>query len=378
MILDHLTDISTGLLAQSWLENVFFRDAEGATYSGAADQVFMFIWWLSAISFVGLMVPTFYWTIKYRRRPGKPAPVSPAHNTPLEITWTVIPSVVLVALFFVGFWVYADQQVAEDGSMNLDLTAQKWSWSITYANGASSTETTPLGAKQAPVFIVPEDQPILLQMTSTDVIHSFWVPDFRMKVDVFPNRYTSYWFRTEPLAPGDQDNPDLPYPNREHWVFCAEYCGDDHSEMAAVLRVVPREQFEAWFDQPYSESMAPIEIGRLVYNAKGCNACHTLDGSAGTGPTWKNLYGYEFSYRDGSSIVADVNHIRESIYDPGKYIRNGYDDQMASYQGRINTKEMNGLLALMRSLSDRGGSSGPAGQGGTGEGGSDSEGGGGS
>jgi len=356
-----VTELSMGwaaLPAQAWLEDMFFRNADGATYTNGADSVFMFIWWLSFLSFVGLMIPTFYWAYKYRRRPGRAAPRSPAHNTPLEITWTVIPSIVLIGLVFVGFKVYAEQQVADDRAMQLDLTARKWSWDITFPNGVGSTETTPLGSKDVPIFVVPDDQAVLLQMISEDVIHSFWVPDFRMKMDVFPNRYTSYWFKTDQLDPSDRDNPELGYPNREHWVFCAEYCGDDHSEMAAVLRVVPREQYETWLNEPYSESMSPIDIGQLVYNAKGCNACHTLDGSSGTGPTWQDLYGFEFEYTDGSRIEADANHIRESIYDPGKYIRKGYDNQMASYQGRINTKEMNGLIAFMRSLSSRPGTPG--------------------
>lgn len=347
----------------------FFLRREGsATYSADVDWLFLLIFWISFISFFALMIPTAYFVLKYRRKRGVPIQHSPSHNTAIEVTWTVIPSIILVALFFVGFWAYAKQHVAEEGAVQLDLTAKKWSWDITYPNGSGATLQTTLGKGNVPIFLFPDDEPFQLRMQSIDVIHSFWVPDFRMKVDVFPNRFTTYWFRPERLTDADRDNPELGYPNREHWLFCAEYCGDDHSEMGAVLRVVPREVYEDWLAQPFDDTIPPVKRGEMLYTLKGCNACHSVDGSANTGPTWLNLYGYEHSYTDGSTHVADDNFIRQSIYEPSAFIRQGYPNQMASYQGNINAEELAGITTYMKSISDRGGNIGSGG-GNAGEGG---------
>lgn len=352
------------LLAEGGLwKKIFFRGDGGATYSDGVDFMFMGLWWLSVACFVGLMGAMVYFVIKYRRRPGRPAMRSASHNNVLEITWTVIPTIIVVIIFVMGFRAYARQVVAPSGTLNLDLSAYKWGWDITYPSGAGATENTvpnQLGALPVPIYIIPEDTPIKLTMSSQDVIHSFWVPDFRFKQDVFPNRFTTYWFQSEKLKETDRDNPDLAYPNREHWVFCAEYCGDNHSEMAAILRVVPREQFAEWLKEPFDGGMSLVDVGRKLHTTKGCVQCHSVDGSAGTGPTWKNMYGYESAYVNAPSWTLDDNAIREGIYDPGAKVRQGFQNQMASYQGRLNDKELRAIIAYMRSLSDRAGEFDPA------------------
>lgn len=348
------------VLAQAPVEDIFFRERGAASYSQGVDETFMLIFWISTFFFVLLMGLMILFVIKYRRRPGEPVLRSRSHNTALEITWTVIPTILLAWFFFKGFHEYIEQQVAPANAMRLDLTASKWNWSMTYPNGSGATENTRLlrgsqgWAIDVPVFLVPEDTPIRLVMSSEDVIHSFWVPDFRLKRDVFPNRFTTYWFDTAPLRDSDHDNPDLPYPNREHWIFCAEYCGDNHSEMGAVLRVVPQEVFDDWMSEPFEEGMSLVEVGRTLFSTKGCAQCHTLDGSTSTGPTWQNLWGYESQYSNADPEVIDENAVRESIYAPQVKIRAGFPNQMPTYQGRINNKELLALIALMQSISDRG------------------------
>lgn len=326
-----------------WKET-FFRGAGKASYSGDVDRLFLGIWWVSVAAFIGLMTLMFYFVIKYRRRPGVPAQRSVSHNMPLEIAWTVIPTIFFVFMFFGGFFVYAKEHVAPGDAMQLDLTASKWTWSITYPNGSGATEEMLLGALERAVFLVPEDTPIQLQMTSTDVIHSFWVPDFRLKVDIFPNRYTSYWFKTAPLEPGEE--------YRDHWIFCAEYCGDQHSEMAATLRVVSREQFGKWLREPFKDSKPLVEVGKTLYGTKGCASCHTVDGKPNTGPTWQNLFGSVSQYTDGSSATMDFNQIRESIYIPSAKIRLGFQPEMTTYQGGVSLRELTALIAYMQSISD--------------------------
>ncbi len=338
------------------VQEFFFREHGSATYSRDSDLIFLGLFWFSFVTFVVMMGLMLYFTVKNRGwKKGMRVKRSASHNNTMELAWTIIPTLMTVVMFVVGFRAYARQIISPDQAINLDVSANKWTWEITYPNGSGATETTKTNeftAIPAPIFIIPEDTPIKLTMSSADVIHSFWVPDFRMKQDVFPNRFTTYWFQTGKLSETDRDNPDLPYPNKEHWVFCAEYCGDNHSEMAAILRVVPRKQYAAWIREPFSGDKSLVEIGQILYTSKGCVQCHTIDGSSNTGPTWQNLFGSETRYNSAAAWKIDENAIREAVYEPAAKIRQGYPNQMATYQGRINDKELRALIAYMKSISD--------------------------
>lgn len=329
-----------------------------AETSPHVDMLFMAIFWISVVSFVFLMVLMAVFTVQYRRRPGVPAMRSPAHNTPLELTWTVLPLIVLVWIFFEGFWGYIGGQTGGSLPEEINLQAQKWQWTLTYSNGAASPEQTLIGAAQQPVFVAPAGTPVLLKMHSIDVIHSFWVPDFRWKQDVFPNRYTAYAFRTPPL---DELDPSLlttakhadgtTYKCIEHYIFCAEYCGDNHSEMAAVLRIVPPQDYRKIVTDWATPKGTPAEKGFAWYKIKGCVSCHSVDGSRKTGPTWKDLYGSEVELEGGGKVLADENYIRESVYIPGAKVVASYPNQMVSFQGQVNDEQLGDLIAYMKSIS---------------------------
>lgn len=186
---------------QSWLTRLIFRSEAASDAAVFTDALFMMIFWFSVFFFVLLMGLMIYWTIKYRRRPGVPAPVSPHHNTPLEIIWTVVPSSGLLVIFVLGFWGYMEKVTPVSGALELKVDAWKWGWNITYPNGAESPEAQPLseGDWDFPIFYVPEDTPVSLRMSSQDVIHAFWIPAFRTKMDVYPNRYTGFTFHTPRL-----------------------------------------------------------------------------------------------------------------------------------------------------------------------------------
>ncbi|MGP1272350.1 MAG: cytochrome c oxidase subunit II [Phycisphaerales bacterium] len=357
-----------------FLTRAFFRHGASSDVGAGAtgsDGLFMFIWWVGVFFFVLLMGLMGWFCWKYRRRPGVPAERSSSHNTPLEITWSVVPTLILVVIFFWGFDGYLRAQMPAGHAERIDLDAYKWGWAMTYDNGASSVETAPLGVGQVPVFYVPAGEPVQLKMSSQDVIHSFWVPDFRTKLDVMPNRFTPYHFTSKPIDPADPQTKtgtitvgeaSVETQYRDHWIFCAEYCGDSHSEMAAVLRVVEPSVFEWWkATPPYGAGDPPVEVGKLVYTAKGCATCHSVDGSAGVGPTWLNAWGKPVPFADGSQLTqaqidADPlvwdNYIRESILVPEAKIHAGYPNQMASYDGRLSPVELRGLIAYIRSLSD--------------------------
>ncbi len=359
---------STLLADASLQDRLWFGDSSFTKDGRQADWMFHFIWWLSVAFFVILMVLMMYFALRWRRREGKAAPSSPGHNTPLEITWTVIPTIFFAVMFFEGFRGYINLQYAPAGAIECNLMAFQWSWTLEYPGGQITTEAamTSFGArategeqtfatKPAPVWYFPEEEPVLLRMTSRDVIHSFWIPDFRMKQDIFPNRYTSFTFTPDALddtALTMEDEELGAYRYRDHLLLCAEYCGNDHSDMAAVLRIVPKEIYEAKLAIFGSPRGTLAERGRIVAQQNGCYSCHSVDGASGTGPTWKDLYNAEHQYTDGSSIVADDNHIRESVYIPQAKIRAGYPNQMVSYQGAISTEQLGWIIAYMKTLSE--------------------------
>ncbi|MCB1280888.1 MAG: c-type cytochrome, partial [Salinibacterium sp.] len=343
-----------------WLQRIFFR--ANTVWEPAADSDFLFmaILWFSIFWFVLLIGLSIYWVIKYRRRPGVPAPVSASHNTKLEIAWTVIPSLFLVYLFFAGFQPYLHKLIAPPDSLRYSVTGQKWLWNIAYPNGKKPTETVRTGTYDIPVVYVPAGRPTMFRLSSSDVIHSWWVPDFRTKIDCIPNRYTSVWIEPEPLNSKDYVHEDG-YRYREHWVFCAEYCGDDHSEMAALLRVVP---YDVWLTKIEGTLEGEAwEIGRQIAQLNGCFGCHSVDGSPNTGPTWQNNYGYPREFSNAPALtqsdldsdpVAMDNYIRESIYVPSAKIRAGYTNGMTPYAGVLNDAEVDSIIAYFKHLSDRG------------------------
>ena len=365
----------TGGGVLEWFHGLFFRPSGSARGAPAVDSVFMGIWWLSVVCFVVLMFLMVYWAIKYRRRPGRISEPSASHNTPLEIAWTVLPLGIMAIMFFKGFHGYMEHVVAPAGALQYELTAQKWDWTITYPGGENSPEKIVVGDKEVPVFVVPANTPVMLRMKSIDVIHSFWVPDFRGKFDVMPNRYTVYWFQADDPKGGQVLPPGSPAagaPYEDHWIFCAEYCGDSHSEMTGILRVVPPSAYEKILGTWGTAGMTPVQLGKRV-NAVKCSSCHTTDGKAGTGPSWKDIYGHEVKFTDGTSYTAEqmsdpiffANYVRESILEPSKKIVAGFGNQMVSFQGQIKEEEIAGVIAFLKSLSDKGqaeGGAAPAGE----------------
>jgi cytochrome c oxidase subunit 2 len=361
-----------------WWYRLNFRGEGRSTHSGESDFLFFWIFAISTFFFVLLMVLMVWFTFKYRRRTGGVPARSPSHNTLMELSWSVIPTIILVWMFFEGFWGYASAVVAPVEAEELVITGQRWSWSVLYPNGAGSGDSvterrmkrdggeaiTGLAVQEAPVIVVPEGRPISLRMSSKDVIHSFWIPDFRVKFDVFPNRYTSLWFTPKAIDAANaiegKTKAGLKYTFEDHWVFCAEYCGDNHSEMYAVIRVVPYAAYRAILEEWGKPTGTLWEKGRFYWKGKGCNSCHSVDGSANTGPTWKDMYGYEVKFTDGSSRSAEemtgaafAGYVRESVFNPSAKIVAGFAHSMSSFQGMVDDEQLEYLIAYMKHLSDK-------------------------
>jgi cytochrome c oxidase subunit 2 len=395
-------------LAQVWGQDLSFGERSKALGghnlaedAGHTEWLFLWITWISIIAFVVVVALMILFAWKYRRRPGVKTIRSPGHNTPLELAWSIIPLVIMAWMFFEGFQGYMNRQVAGAGAVEMTLTARKWSWTLGYPNGAVSTEqwrdpdidpsqSSPfvIGANKdsGMVFVVPEDTPILLRMHSEDVLHSFWVPDFRVKMDVFPNRYTSFTFRAASLTdadplhtpPSEEEKAiisekyqkslsgpfyDLTYRYRDHYIFCAEYCGDLHSEMSAVIRVVPADVYqqivEAWSGP--GENALPWQKGQFAARKNGCVSCHTWDGSSGQGPTWQGLYGRERTLADGTTVIADDNYIRRSILQPSSQVVSGFTPMPVQ---NVKESDISDLIAFIRHLSGADSGAEPTGDGG--------------
>jgi cytochrome c oxidase subunit 2 len=350
----------------------FWRDAwlrtPASTQQGReTDAMFMWLWWFCTMWFVGLMVLMIVLVIKYRRRPGQIAPRSPAHNTPLEIAWTIIPTIFLVYMFFKGFWGYIGNLVAPGHAVDMNLTAFQWGWQLNYPNGAETPTTHRLGFRDIKVFYFPAETPIRLKMQSRDVLHAFWVPDFRIKQDVVPNRLSTVWFQADaPPAdardrhpevsadsPEGRKRPDLValsnVPYTEHIAYCAEYCGTEHSEMLALIRIIPQDAYAKWVEA-INAPTDPVELGQRTFKTM-CASCHNIDG-AGTGPEWRNLYGKMETLSDGSRVLVDDAYIIESIFDPARKIVKGFEKQnMTSFRGLLTPEKVQGIIAYMKTLS---------------------------
>ncbi|MGQ0628051.1 MAG: cytochrome c oxidase subunit II [Phycisphaerales bacterium] len=398
--------IQTNTLAEGglnqWLHDIWFKPGN-SNLTADVDWMFMFILWVSIISFFMLMIPMCLWAIQYRRRPGVAQQRTPNHNLFLEITWVVVPLLILTYMFFKGFHGYMDAMVTPGRFEEVAVTGKMWNWSAVYDNGAGSPVTmrfsTTVGSDRVvtgnadfPIFVIPEGKPIRFKLKSDDVIHSFFIPDMRIKNDVMTNRYTAYTVTALSEQGPDgvergaivdkaagtvlsmldktsllEDKSDTVH--RDHVVYCAEYCGTNHSEMAAVIRVVPQSDYAKikaqWGNLDKVLMEDPVKLGAIVVKARGCASCHSIDGSASTGPTWKDAYGKPVEF-DGAvkglnftdefakdKFLAWDNYIRESMLAPQDKIHKGYAaaSKMPSFAGQISDAQIEGLIAYFRTLS---------------------------
>ena len=290
------------------------------------DGLFIAILAISIFCFVGITIAVVYFAWKYRSRPGHRAPESSSHNDTLEITWTIIPSIVCVIIFLLGWKGFVDLNTPPKHAYEITIVAEKWKWSYKYPNGWVDEN-----------LHVPVGEPVRLIMRSKDVLHSFWVPSFRVKQDVIPNRYTKIWFEAK-------------YPG-VYRQYCAEYCGDRHSFMKSLVVVHPPGGFKRYMEEAEAAllDMPPVELGEYLYAARGCNQCHSVDGSAKTGPSWKGIFG-ETHATSAGQVKVDENYIRESILDPTAKVRTGFNAVMPTFKGQLKDEQIDGLITYIKCL----------------------------
>lgn len=364
MLINDLMNQSTVLVASNddislWTK-LWFREA-GSTFAASSDAVYYFIFWVSALFFVPLIGLMVYFGIRYRRSVvGQVPEVSPAHNTALELAWSIVPTLLMAGMFYWGFQAYMKKLIAPDDAMEVYVTAKQWGWEFVYPDGAGFGQTEEIAAMDSPVIAFPAEVPVKMIMTSQDVIHSFYIPAFRIKRDIFPNRYTTLWFQStdrtthtfsdsdKMLVPLNEDRPG-------YYLFCAEYCGDQHSQMAARVAIVSDSDYNKWREQvSNTDDMPPIVLGEQLFK-QNCKSCHSNDGTDGTGPTWAGLFGSTHPGLPNASpqwqndFVVDETYIRDSILYPNNYLAQNRVG-MVSYLGKFDERDLQSLLIYIKSL----------------------------
>jgi cytochrome c oxidase subunit 2 len=300
----------------------------------AAEVDHLFFASLGIAAFFSLLIASFivYLGTKYRRRSpdevGRPPRPESRATTVLEVTWSVVPLGILIGLFVWGARVYFAIARPPADATEFFVVGKQWMWKVQH----------PEGNREINELHVPIGRPIKLTMTSEDVIHSFFIPAVRIKQDVLPGRYTTLWFQAD--RPGT------------YHLFCAQYCGAEHSKMAGWVSVMEPHEYQAWLAGETGRR-APAASGADLFAAKACNTCHRID-TAARAPILAGLPGRTVRLQDGRTVIADDGYIRESILDPQARIVAGYQPIMPTFKDQLSEDDLIQLLTYIKSLKPSG------------------------
>jgi cytochrome c oxidase subunit II len=302
-----------------------------SSMAGNVDALFIFLLTLCGFMCIAIFIMILVFAAKYRRTQTRQAEQIEGSNA-LELTWTGVPLFIFLGIFLWGGVIYFLEGRPPDDSAEIYTVAKQWMWKFQHLEGQ----------REINALHVPLGRDIKMIMTSQDVIHSFYVPAFRIKQDVLPGRYTVAWFRATRAG--------------TYHLFCAEYCGTSHSGMIGEVVVMEPAEYEQWLS---GGPAAPLpEAGKQLFMSLGCNTCHRFD-TQGRGPNLIGIYGKPVQLEDGRTVIADDNYIRESVLAPAAKIVAGFKPIMPTFQGLVSEEQLNALLAYIKSLSQP--PAGPAG-----------------
>jgi cytochrome c oxidase subunit 2 len=318
------------LLMTVFLQNIGLLPIQASTQAITIDRLFDLHFKLIAFLFSLIMVLMLYSVIVFRRKPGDTSDGKHIEgSTRLELFWTAIPLATVLYIAYLGAENLAETRRVDPEAMVVKVTARQWSWTFEYPEYNITTTSLNL----------PADKQVLLQVTSMDVIHGFWVPEFRVKQDVLPG--TVKELRVTPNRIG------------EYKVRCSVICGTSHAKMEQPVVVQSASDFQKWVaEQQAAISANPVERGKKWAAQFGCAACHSIDGSKLVGPTWKGLYGHDVQLADGSTVKADDAYIIESITNPNAKIVKDFQPNLMppTYGTQLTQQQINDLLEYIKSL----------------------------
>ncbi|TAH37381.1 MAG: cytochrome c oxidase subunit II [Planctomycetota bacterium] len=300
---------------------------QASTFAEKSDLLYWFLVAVSGFFIAVIFFLVVIFAVRYRRKSEEHWPTVYQENPHLEMLWTVGPLILALFIFVWGAKLYVDYARAPQDSMEVFVTGRQWMWKIQHS----------AGQREINYLHVPKGVPVKLTMTSEDVIHSFFIPAFRVKADVVPGRYTSLWFEATEAG--------------TYRLYCAEYCGTEHSRMIGYVVVMEPADFQDWLQGGRSESMEAA--GQRLFGKLACNTCH-LPQSGERGPSLVGLHGKEVELRDGRRVRVDDGYLRESILAPADKVTAGYQPIMPAYQGQISEHELLQLIAYIKSQRSEG------------------------
>ncbi len=301
-----------------------FFPEQASNFAGNVDTLFSFILLTCLFFSVLVTLLIILAALKYKRKTPGEVGSADRGNMALEVGWTVIPLVIALGMFAWGAAVYVNYRTAPKDTLDIYVVGKQWMWKLQQPNGR----------KEINELHVPVNRNIKLIMGSEDVIHDFYVPAFRVKMDVVPGRYNTMWFRPTKIG--------------KYHFFCSQYCGTNHAIMGGWVTVMDPAEYAAWLSDE-GGALNPVSAGEKLFSQLACNTCHLPNGT-GRGPSLNGVYGGKASLADGSTIVADEAYIRESILQPKAKIVAGYQPVMPTFQGLVTEEQIMNLTAYIKSL----------------------------
>ncbi len=338
-----------------FLRRLLFLPNQASTFAQDIDKLHFFVILTTLAMSMGVGLTAIFFFIRYRRRSEHQTTPHIESTVLIEVLFVTVPMIFFLTWFFLGYTEYIRQATPPADAMDVYVQGKKWMWKFAYPDGPNAVN----------VLRVPAGKPVRLLMTSRDVIHSFYVPEFRIKQDVLPGRYSQTWFQA--LEPG------------HYQILCSQYCGAGHSVMRGEVIALKPEDYEDWLhaerrglptrqDSAASafEPVGPLEStlveqGKRIAASAGCLKCHSIDGAPHIGPTWLDLYHRKEIMEGGEQIDADEGYITQSIMDPGAKIVSGYKNVMPSFQGKLAAPEVAALVEYIKSLQTDPATNGPPG-----------------
>lgn len=295
------------------------------------DGVFLYIAGISLVMLVLITALMVYFAVRYRKA-RNPRAESVRGSLGLEITWAVVPTLIVVSMFFYGFKVYNFMSAIPADALTIKVTGRQWSWLFEYPNGRKNDELR-----------VPVGRAVRLNIGSADVLHSFYIPAFRLKKDAVPGMETNLWFVANEAGSYD--------------VFCSVFCGEGHSRMLSKVVAMPQADYDRWYaasGAPETEA-SPAERGARLVKENGCLGCHSTDGSVGVGPTFQGLFGRHVTVTTNGkerTLTADEEYVKRSIVDPGADVVKGFPDGVMpkDYSATISSDDLKAILSYLESL----------------------------